>query len=103
MPKTEYATPAPARPKVTPPHVSLAAVRIRLGFKQADVCEQVSVILGKSFTVAALSAIEKGHRGASAEVLVAIQTALGLGPGDVVVDYAPNHSRRPRDVEEDAA
>lgn len=93
MPRIEYAEPAKRR-QVTPPHIPLQAVRIRLGMKQADVCEQVSVILGKSFTVAALSAIEKGHRGASAEVLTAIQTALGLVPDSLVVDYTPSHSRR---------
>ena len=101
MPKIEYAEPKNRR-QVTPPHIPLRALRIRLGFKQAEVCEQVSLILGESFTVSALSLIEKGHRGASAEVLTAIQTALGLGPDDLVTDYTPSHSRR-RKAEGEAA
>lgn len=101
MPKIEYGK--PDRRSVTPPHIPLRALRVRLGLKLSDVCERVEVILGKSFTVGALSAIEKGHRGASAEVLVALQTALGLGPDDLVVDYSPSHSRRKAEADEDAA
>lgn len=94
MPKIQYAEPPKKREQVEPPHVPLAALRIRLGLKQAEVCEEVSRLLEKSFTTGALSAIENGLRGASPETLVAIQTALGLRPGDLVVDYEPSHSRR---------
>jgi len=103
MPKIEYAPPPAERPKVTPPHVPLRALRVRLGLKQTDVCDRVSLILGKSFTKGALSAIETGHRGASAEALLALQTALGLGVGDLVTDYQPGHTRRSADIEDDAA
>lgn len=82
------------RPKVTPPHISLVAVRNALGHKQVDVCRAVSEILGKSFTPGALSAIENGHRGASPETLAALEIALGLRTGDLVVNYQPSHSRR---------
>lgn len=82
------------RAKVTPPHVPLAGVRIALRLKQSEVCSQVEAITGKSFTKGALSAIENGHRGASAETLVALAIALGLRPGDLVTDYEPTHSRR---------
>lgn len=99
MPKIEYADPDKSvRRKVTPPHVPIAGVRRLLGLKQAEVCHKVEAILGKSFTVGALSAIEKGHRGASAEVLAAITTALGLHAGDLVTDYTPSHTRRGDEV-----
>lgn len=94
MPTTTYSEVPKPRPPVTPPHISLAGLRIRLGLKQTDVCHQVAVILGKSFTKGALSAIETGHRGASAEVLDALHVALGLRPGDLVTSYDPSHSRR---------
>lgn len=81
------------RPKVTQPHIPLTGLRIALGLKQTEVCEKVELILGKSFTKGALSAIENGHRGASAETLAALEVALGLRPGDLVTDYAPSHSR----------
>ena len=85
------------RRRVTPPHVPLVAVRNALGLKQVDVAAEVSRILGKSFTKGGLSAIENGHRGASAETLAAIEIALGLRDGDLVTDYTPTHSRRRAD------
>lgn len=91
MPPIDYEK---QRAKVTPPHVSFNALRVRLGLKQEDVRRKVEVILGKSFTPGAMSAIEKGHRGASAEVLAALETALGLRPGDLVTNYEPGHVRR---------
>lgn len=99
MPQTRYDKQREKRPA---PVVSLAGIRIRLGMTQREVCEKVSLILGKSFTVGALSALEKGHRGASPETLSAIQVALGLRPGDLTVPYEPSHSRR-KQIEEDAA
>lgn len=94
MPNIEYAQ---QRPKVTPPHISLVALRNAVGLKQVDVCREVANLLGKSFTPGALSAIENGHRGASAETLAALEVALGLRDGDLVVDYQPGHTRAKRE------
>ena len=85
------------RPKVDPPHVPLVAVRNALGLTQTKVCDEVSRLLGKSFTKGALSAIENGHRGASRETLEALEVALGLRDGDIVTTYTPSHSRRRAD------
>lgn len=82
------------RPKRVPPVVGLADVRASHGLTQAAVCEQVAAITNKSFTKGALSAIEQGHRGASAETLAALETALRLRPGSLLVDYDPGHERR---------
>lgn len=82
------------RPKVQPPAVRLGDVRASHGLTQDVVCQQVAAITNKSFTKGALSAIEQGHRGASAETLAALEVALRLPAGSLVVSYAPSHARR---------
>lgn len=98
MPQTDYDK---QRKRVTPPQLSLASLRISQRRTQEEVRREVEVILGKSFTAGAMSAIESGTRGASAEVLAALETALRLRPGDLVTDYEPSHARRK--VEDPAA
>jgi len=84
------------RKRVTPPHVSLEALRNALGLRQTDVLARMGDILGRDITPGALSAIERGHRGASPEVLAALEIALGLRDGDLVTDFEPSHSRLPK-------
>lgn len=91
MPRSQYDK---QRPKVQPPVIALADLRGALGLTQQAVCDQVAAITDKSFTKGALSAIEQGHRGASAETLAAIETSLRLKPGALMVTYAPSHDRR---------
>lgn len=74
--------------------VRLGDLRASLGLTQDAVCQQVAAITNKSFTKGALSAIEKGHRGASAETLFALEVALRLPPGSLQVTYSPSHDRR---------
>lgn len=83
------------RPKRTPPHIGLADLRKALGKTQDQVCHEVAARTDKSFTKGALSAIEKGLRGPSAETVAALEGALGLRPGALVLDYEPSHDRRP--------
>lgn len=87
------------RRKVQAPLVPLSALRAALGMKQAEVCNGVEAITDKSFTKGALSAIENGHRGASAETLAALETVLRLPAGSLVVNYEPSHDRRKADGE----
>lgn len=82
------------RPKVTPPHISLGDLRAALGLTQDAVCTQVAAITNKTFTKGALSAIEGGHRGPSAETLAALEVALRLRPGALKLDREPSHDRR---------
>lgn len=82
------------RRKVQAPLVPLSAHRSSHGLTQDDVCQQVRAITNKPFTKGALSAIELGHRGASSETLSALEVALRLTPGSLVVDYEPSHDRR---------
>lgn len=98
MAKIEYDK---QRRKVQPPVAPLSALRAALGITQTEVCNGVEAITNKTFTKGALSAIENGHRGASAETLAALETVMRLPTGSLVVTYAPSHDRRK--VEEPAA
>jgi len=83
------------RSKKTPPHVSLHDLRTVSGKTLDQVCEAASEVLDKPLTRGALSAIENGHRGASAPVLRALEVAYGLRPGALVTTYQP----RQRDLD----
>lgn len=74
--------------------LGIPALRMALGLTQADVCRKVAVILGQTFTVGALSAIEKGHRGASDATLRALEVAFGIPQHSLEVDYETSHERR---------
>ncbi len=82
------------RPKVAPPQVGLADLRKSHRLTQAQVAEQVVAIIDNSFNAGSLSLIEGGHRGASAEVLAALEQVFGLANGSLAVDYTPSHDRR---------
>lgn len=88
--------PPEKRQPVQPPLVTLAAHRSSHGLTQQDVCQGVKAITNKTFTKGALSAIELGHRGASAETLAALEVVLKLPPGSLRVTYEPSHDRRAR-------
>lgn len=88
---TKYET---QRPKVSPPMIGLADLRKSHRLTQAQVAEQVAAITDKPFNSGSLSLVEGGHRGASAEVLGALEQVYGLGAGSLVVDYKPSHDRR---------
>jgi hypothetical protein len=77
------------REKKTPPHVSLKTLRLALNKSQTDVTERVHEITGDKLTKGALSAIENGHRGVSAELLTALEMAYGLEPGSITTTYRP--------------
>lgn len=82
------------RPKVEPPRIGLADLRKSHRMTQDAVAEQVAAIIDEKFLGTSLSLIEGGHRGASVDVLRALEQVFGLGPGSLVVDYTPSHSRR---------
>lgn len=83
------------RAKVTPPHVSLADLRTAVGITLDEVCRRIrEEHPNLSPTRGAISAIEHGHRGASVQMLAALETALGLRPRALTTDYEP----RQRDI-----
>jgi len=91
MSRTEYDK---QRPKVTPPHIGLAALRKSHRLTQAQVAEQVEAIIDDKFRDTSLSLIEGGHRGASSQILRALEQVFGLAEGDLVVTYVPSHTRK---------
>lgn len=82
------------RPKVSPPQIGLAALRKSHRLTQVQVAEQVEAIIDTDFTGGSLSLIEGGHRGASAQILRALEQVFGLAEGDLVVNYTPSHTRK---------
>lgn len=82
------------RAVVVPPHASLHVLRKVSGLTQAQVCSRINEALGTPDRVkpGTLSAIEIGIRGASHELLSAIEYAYGLEPGDLTTSYLPRRS-----------
>lgn len=72
-----------------PPHVSLQDLRAASGKTLEQVCVAASEELASPLTRGALSAIENGHRGASTQVLHALEVAYGLRRGALVTTYEP--------------
>ena len=93
MPKETQARRYPRKrnPKV-PPHIAVGVLRRVCGLKLDDVCDQVEEITGDRPTRGALSAIENGHRGASAELIAALEMVYGLNPGDITTNYVPRNT-----------
>lgn len=77
------------RAKVTPPHVSLSDLRAAAGLTLDTVCRRMAETTGKPFSRGALSAIENGHRGASAEAIAALCVAYGLHADAITTTYTP--------------
>lgn len=83
----------------TPPHVSLASLRNACGLTIDDVRSRIAEEWRESDPQAeppsrgTISAIENGHRGVSASMLVALARAYGLSDDAIVTDYEPRHLR----------
>lgn len=77
------------RAPVNVPHVALGDLRAASGKTLEQVCELASEVLPGKLTRGALSAIENGHRGASTQVLRALEVAYGVRAGAIVTDYEP--------------
>jgi len=77
------------RPKLLPPHIALSDLRAAVGLTLDEVCARVAESTGKPFLRGSLSAIENGHRGASAEILAALESAYGIRAGCINTQYEP--------------
>lgn len=73
----------------TPPHVSIKAVRQRLGFSLDYVVKGIESRTGQSHSKGTLSAVENGHRGVSADYLSHLESIYGLEAGSITTDYKP--------------
>lgn len=54
-----------------------------------DICDEVEGITGDRPARGTLSGIETGGRGASAELLAALEKAYRLRPGSITTNYTP--------------
>ena len=77
------------RPRVQAPAVGLSALRRSHGLTQADVLDRIADTTGRRHTVGALSALEGGHRGGSAQFLADIAAVFGLDAADIWTTYEP--------------
>jgi len=80
------------RPKTVPPHVSLSTLRAAVGLTIDELISKIAEDLPpevKPPTRGAISAIENGHRGASAQMLDLIACAYGLPAGSITTAYQP--------------
>lgn len=77
------------RPRRQPPVVPLAALRKSHGLTQPEVLARVKEATSRAYTVGALSALEKGHRGGSEQFLEDLAGVFGLDGADLWTDYTP--------------
>ncbi|MBP3086982.1 helix-turn-helix domain-containing protein [Mycolicibacterium fortuitum] len=86
------------RPKVHPPVVTTATLRKAKGLTLQAICDHMCEEHGIQTDRGTISAIENGHRGASARMLAAYADALGIPTTDIDTAYEPRKARRPRVV-----
>lgn len=77
----------------TPPHVPVKYLRVAANLSIDAVIDRIHEETGRRYTRGAISAIENGHRGASCEVLEALEAALSLPIGAISTDYEPRPQR----------
>lgn len=82
------------RPKVAAPVVSTAVLRKSLGLTLQAICDHMAAEHGLKVDRGTISAIENGHRGASAQMLAAYADALGISESAIDTQYEPRQSRR---------
>lgn len=77
------------RAKVTPPRIALGDLRAAVGITLDELVQRIEDTSGLKTTRGAISAIENGHRGASAALLQSIALAYGLRPDAIGTEYVP--------------
>ena len=94
--RTTYSRYRRQRPRRTPPTVRLRDVRLAHRLTLDEVRERIAALLPPGQTPptrGALSAVENGHRGVSAELADLLASVYGLPPGAILTDYEKH--RRP--------
>jgi transcriptional regulator with XRE-family HTH domain len=79
-----------------PPYVPIKYVRLAAGLSLEDVSAKIKEATGREYGKGTLSAIESGMRGASSEVLDALEQAYQLPVGSIKTEYVPRAPRRKR-------
>lgn len=85
------------RPPVPAPHISLGHLRKAFGLTLDQLADRIEANGYRRPTRGALSGLENGHRGGSADLLEAIASAYGLPAQAINTTYVP------RARQEDAA
>lgn len=75
--------------------VSSATLRKRLGLTLQAVCDHMAEEHGIKTDRGTISAIENGHRGASARMLAAYADALGIPASAIDTQYEPRRRGEP--------
>lgn len=83
-----------------PPHVPIKYVRLAANLSIDSVIERIKEETGRLYTRGAISAIENGHRGASSEILEALEVAYELPVGSITTTYIPRAPRIKRTEDE---
>lgn len=81
------------RPKHPAPVVTTVFLRKAKGLTLQDVCDFIRAEHGIKSDRGTISAIELGHRGASAQMLAAYADALGIQSADIDTAYEPRQRR----------
>jgi hypothetical protein len=85
-----------------PPHVPIKYFRLAANLSIDAVIARIHAETGRTYSRGSISAIENGHRGASSEILEAMELAYCLPLGSILTDYVPRapRGRRMVDVEQ---
>lgn len=81
------------RQPVAAPYIPLAVLRNKMRLTLTAVAERIYEETGERTDRGTLSAIERGHRGASEEMIEALAAAYGIDVDDIDTKYVPR--RRP--------
>lgn len=83
------------RPRVPVPVVTTATLRKAKGLTIQAVCDHMFAEHGIKTDRGTISAIENGHRGASARMLAAYADALGVPQVEIDTQYEPRRRGEP--------
>jgi transcriptional regulator with XRE-family HTH domain len=87
------------RPQKPPPMVSIKHLREAHGWSLEEVGNRIYDLTGRRHSKGTLSAVEIGMRGASWELLEALEIAYGLPAHEIKTDYQPKARRGPKVAE----
>jgi transcriptional regulator with XRE-family HTH domain len=79
-----------------PPRVPIKYIRLAANLSLDAVIARIRQKTGRTYSRGSISAIENGHRGASAEILRALELAYSLPLGTISTDYVPRAQRMRR-------
>ncbi|WP_454199506.1 helix-turn-helix domain-containing protein [Nocardia sp. Marseille-Q1738] len=79
------------RPRVSAPHVPLSVLRKKMRLTLEAVCERIYEETGMRPERGTLSAIENGHRGASAQMIEALALVYDIPVSAIDTQYSPRN------------